>query len=362
MKRNNIIFFAAIICMTQCKTSGRDKIKDDPKPAAPEYTLAAVKSSGIATMVKLPGQLAAYQEVKIYPKVNGYVKYVYVDIGSKVTHGQLLMRLEAPELEQGTLQAKEKYVRTKADLSIDKEHYNRLLEASMTPGAVSPLEISSAKAKVESDSALSNAAKTNWEMEQTMQSYLQVIAPFNGVITERNVHPGALVSVEEKDATPMLELKEVARLRLQVDIPENLAGNLKEGESIDFFTSASPGKKMTGLINRKSMNINPHFRVERVEADVMNNHAELAPGMYADVIIYPKGNETAYSVPKSSVVVSTERKYVLVVKSNRISKVDVNTGNESGDYVEVYGNFEKGDHVIVNANDEIKEGDYAIGN
>jgi RND family efflux transporter MFP subunit len=232
----------------------------------------------------------------------------------------------------------------------------------MTPGAVSPLEISSAKAKVESDSALSNAARTNWEMEQTMQSYLQVIAPFNGVITERNVHPGALVSAEEKDGRPMLELKEVARLRLQLDIPESLAGNLKDGESITFHTSASPGKKMTGLISRKSMNINPHFRVERVEADVMNNNAELAPGMYADVIIYPTGSQTAYSVPKSSVVTSTERRYVLVVRSNRINKVDVDTGNESGDFVEVYGNLEKGDHVIVNANDEIKEGDYTAGN
>jgi RND family efflux transporter MFP subunit len=362
MNRNILILASAMVFLTQCHSADKDKIKDGPKPAAAEYTLAEVKTSGLPTMVKLPGQLAAFEEVKIFPKVNGYVKYVYVDIGSKITRGQLLMTLEAPELEQETIQAREKYARTKSDLAIDKERYDRLLEASMTPGAVSPLEISSAKAKMESDSAVSNAAKTNWEMEQTMQSYLQVIAPFNGVITERNVHPGALVSVEEKDGRPMLELKEVARLRLQVDIPESLAGNLKEGESIAFYTSASPGKKMTGLISRKSMNINPHFRVERIEADVMNMNTELAPGMYADVVIYPKGNETTFSVPKSSVVTSTERKYVLVVKSNRIGKVDVDTGVESGDYIEVYGSLEKGDHVIVNANDEIKEGEYAVGN
>ena len=358
MKKKIVILLSTIIFLVQCHSAKEEK--DDPKPG-PAYTVAEVKSYGLTGLVKLPGQLAAYQEVKIFPKVNGYVKYVYVDIGSKVTRGQLLMTLEAPELEQVALQAREKYVRTKADLSIDREHYNRLLEASMTPGAVSPLEISSAKAKMESDSAVSNAAKVNWEMEQTMQSYLQVIAPFNGVITERNVHPGALVSVEERDGRPMLELKEVARLRLQVDIPESLAGNMKEGESIAFYTSASPGKKQTGVISRKSMNINPHFRVERVEADVMNNHAELAPGMYADVIIYPQGNQTAFGVPKSSVVTSTERKYVLVVRSNRITKVDVDTGNESGDYVEAFGKLEKGDHVIVNANDEIKEGDYAVG-
>ena len=102
------------------------------------------------------------------------------------------MTLEAPELEQSTMQAKEKYARTKADLSIDREHYNRLLEASQTPGAISPLDLSFVRSKVESDSALSNAAKSNWEMQKTMESYLIVTAPFNGVITERNVHPGAL--------------------------------------------------------------------------------------------------------------------------------------------------------------------------
>ena len=135
-------------------------------------------------MIKLPGQLAAYQEVSIFPKVNGYVKDVKVDIGSHVKKGQLLMTLEAPELEQSTMQAKEKYARTKADLSIDREHYNRLLEASQTPGAISPLDLSFVKSKMESDSAVSNAAKSNWQMQQTMEAYLVVTAPFNGVITD----------------------------------------------------------------------------------------------------------------------------------------------------------------------------------
>ena len=306
--------------------------------------------------VKLPGQLAAYQEVTIFPKVNGYVKNVNVDIGSKVKKGYLLMTLEAPELEQSTIQAREKFDRTKADLSIDKEHYDRLLDASQTPGAVSPLELSSVKAKMEADSAASNAARTNWEMQETMQAYLKVIAPFDGVITERNVHPGALVSAQAKDAKPMLELKEIAHLRLKVDIPENLAASVKEGETITFFASAMPGRKMKGLISRKSMNINTQFRVERVEADVMNKDGQLAPGMYADILINAKGSSLGFTVPKSSVVSSTERKYVLVLRSNRnISKVDVISGSESGDYIEVFGKLDKGDRVIINANDEMKK-------
>ncbi len=324
----------------------------------PVYKLAAVQQTGLSSIIKLPGQLAAYQEVSIFPKVNGYVKDVKVDIGSQVKKGQLLMTLEAPELEQSTMQAKEKYARTRADLSIDREHYNRLLEASQTPGAISPLDLSFVKSKLESDSAVSNAAKSNWQMQQTMEAYLVVTAPFSGVITERNVHPGALVSAESKDSKPMLELKEISHLRLEVDIPENLSGTMKTGDTISFFTSAFPGKKITGHISRISMNVNAQFRSERVEADVMNADELLTPGMYADVVVNSKGNASGFTVPKTSLVTSTERKYVLVGRSGRIEKVDVTSGNESGNFVEVFGNLNKSDSVIVNATDEMKAGPY----
>jgi membrane fusion protein, multidrug efflux system len=339
-----------------CQSAKPETPKEDGSDKKTHYTLAPVQQAGLSSQVKLPGQLAAYQEVSIFPKVNGYVRDVKVDIGSKVRRGQLLMTLEAPELEQSTMQAKEKYARTKADLSIDREHYNRLLEASQTAGAISPLDLSFVKSKMESDSAVSNAAKSNWQMQQTMEAYLIVTAPFDGVITDRNVHPGALVSAESKDVKPMLELKEINRLRLQVDIPEYLSGMMKVGDTISFFTSAYPGKKIMGHISRKSMNVNAQFRSERVEADVANNDELLTPGMYADILIYSKGNASGFTVPKSSLVTSTERKYLLVVRSGKIEKVDVTSGSVSANSIEVFGSINKTDSVILNANDEIKEG------
>ena len=343
-----IICISATIFFIACSSNmAEKKAPDENSINARHYKCALVEKTGVASLIKLPGQLAAYQEVSIFPKVNGYVK-----------DGQLLMTLEAPELEQSTMQAKEKYARTKADLSIDREHYNRLLEASQTPGAISPLDLSFVKSKMESDSALSNAAKSNWQMQQTMEAYLVVTAPFSGVITERNVHPGALVSAESKDSKPMLELKEISHLRLEVDIPENLSGSMKSGDTISFFTSTFPRKKITGHISRKSMNVNAQFRSERVEADVMNTDELLTPGMYADVVIYSRGNASGFTVPRTSLVTSTERKYVLVERSGRIEKVDVTSGNESGNLVEVFGNLNKSDSVVVNATDEMKAGPY----
>lgn len=351
-------FYLAIATafLAGCSSSGgKEKPAQQSAPATPAYTLATVTKAGISTTVTLPAQLAAYEQVSIFPKVNGYVKNVLVDIGSKVSAGQLLMTLDAPELLQASAQAKEKYARSRADFSIAKEHYTRLLEAANTPGAISPLDLSTARENMEADSAQSNAEKASWQMQETMLGYLSVTAPFSGVITERNVHPGALVSANAKDV-PMLELKQTEHLRLQVDIPEALAAGLNNKDTISFFISALKGIKFTGHIVRVSGNINQQYRSERVEADVNNSNAQLAPGMYAEIIFSANGSTQAFTVPKSAVVTSTQRKYVLVVKNNTITKVDVTTGNQNPTSTEVYGNLQAGDNVISNANDEIAEG------
>jgi RND family efflux transporter MFP subunit len=317
--------------------------------------LAAVERAGVPSVLRLPAQLAAYQEVSIFPRVNGYVRDVFVDIGTRVSIGSRLMVLEAPELEQATSQAKERYAKVAADYSIDKERYQRLLEASKTDGAISALDLSTAKAKVEADSSLTNAEREAWRMQQTMQSYLSVTAPFSGVITERNVHPGALVSAATRDR-PILELKEIARLRLQVDVPEGIATALRRNDTISFYTSAFPGKQLTGVITRKSMNVSLQLRSERVEIDVDNRSGRLAPGMYADVVLTSRGNPNALSVPKTAVVTTTERKYVIVVRDGKTVRVDVSTGNEAPDRVEIFGALTAGERVVANASDDIKDG------
>lgn len=354
MKYCILLFIPALFFSACSENRKEEKLQDNKQNTPLTYKLATVESGGVATVLKLPAQLAAYREVSIFPKVNGYVKTVWVDVGSHVTQGTTLMQLEAPELEQAVLQAKEKYARSKADYLIDKERYQRLREAAGTAGAVSPLDLSTIKAKMEADSALSNAEKANWQMQQTMLGYLKVTAPFAGVITERNIHPGALVSAATKDK-PMLELKQIDHLRLQVDIPEAIASDIKNSDTVSFYVSALQGKKLTGIISRRSMNINAQYRSERMEIDVFNKDVLLAPGMYADVVLYSKGNAQAMWVPRTAVVTSTERKYVLLVKNGKTSKVDVSTGNQTADKVEIYGKISAGDSVIVNANEEIKE-------
>ncbi len=352
--RYTFCFIALFLFSSGCT----DKKTEDKKPADKKvdvvnYPLATVEKGGVATIIKLPAKLAAFEEVSIFPKMNGYVKSVAVDIGSKVNKGTVLMTLEAPELIQAETQAHEKLIRAQSDLAIDKERYDRLVDAAKTAGAVSTFEISSIKAKIDADNAICNAETANWQMQQTMLNYLKVTAPFSGIITERNIHEGALVSAALKDK-PMLELKQIDKLRLEVDIPEAIAASLKLSDTISFYVSAFPGKKIMGNIARRSNNVSLQFRSERMEIDVNNRSGILRPGMFAEVVLNSKGNATAMSVPKTAVITSTERKYILLMKDGKISKIDVSTGNETVTKIEIFGNVQIGDTVIAVANEDIK--------
>ena len=351
-----IVVVLATVLAYGCSDNKAAEKKASPAPADPHYVLATADQHPVEQVYKLPAQLAAYQEVSIFPKVNGYVRSVLVDEGSPVHQGQLLMVLEAPELQEAVAQAREKYSQAVTDYSISRENYERLQVAARTPGAISPMDLSTARSKTQADSARTNAEKAAWQQQEVMTGYLQVMAPFKGVITQRNVHPGALVSAEAKDPKPMLELKQIDRLRLQVSIPETMAGTLRNNDSLSFYLSAFPGKEFKGRIARKSMNINLQYRSEPVELDVYNPDQTLTPGMYADVLFDSKGDPHALAVPKTAVVTSTERKYVIAVRDGKTVRVDVQTGNEGNGRVEVIGALRPGEQVIADANDEIKEG------
>jgi membrane fusion protein, multidrug efflux system len=350
-----ILAIPAIILAAGCSDKKADDKQPVAPPAKPHFQTATVRQQSVEQLIKLPAMLAAFLQVSIFPKVNGYVTSVRVDVGSHVRQGDLLMTLEAPELVQAVVQAREKYSQAIANYTIDRENYQRLDEASHTPGAISPMDLATDKAKAQADSALANSEKANWQEQQAMMDYLQVTAPFTGVISIRNVHPGALVDASNK-SVPMLELKQVDHLRLQVDIPETIAATLRKNDTLSFSVTALPGQRLTARIARISDNINQQYRTERVEADVYNHDEILAPGMYADVTFDSKGNRDALAVPPGAVVTSTEAKYVIVIRNGKTVKVNVSTGNENNQLVEIVGDVKAGEQVIVPANDEIKEG------
>jgi membrane fusion protein (multidrug efflux system) len=266
------------------------------------------------------------------------------------------MEMEAPDVEQNSLAAQERYIKVQATYRASKDNYYRLFNTAKTAGAVSPNDLQVAQSQMQADSALCNSEKANWMAMESMKDYLIVKAPFDGTITQRNVHPGALVTAGNKtETTPLLELQQISKLRLQVKVPETFVTQLEDAQSVSFVVDALPGKTFSGTISRQANSLDDKYRSESFEIDVINSSNLLMPGMYAEVMLPLKGHSNACIVPQTAVVTSTERKYVIKIQSNKTVITDVTTGNEDNGMIEIFGDVKAGDSVIEKANDEIKQ-------
>ncbi|HMH24447.1 MAG TPA: efflux RND transporter periplasmic adaptor subunit [Puia sp.] len=325
-------------------------------PASP-YIIGEVGQGQLGSSVSLPAVLKPFERVDIYPKVNGFIKEIPVDRGSQVRQGQLLLRLEAPEIEQQYYAAKAKYLQVYAYFLASKDNYDRLLVANRMPGTVSAHDLELARAKMMADSATAQGEIANYTALGATKDYLRVTAPFDGVITERNAHPGALVGPAQKaEDRPIMVLEQQSKLRLVIEVPEIYSNQLSGRSLVQFRVSTLPGKSFNGKISRSSGSLNMKYRSETIEVDVSNTDHLLKPGMYAEVELPVIRNTLSLIVPGSAIITSTEKRYVIMVRENKAHWVDVTEGNSRNDSTEIFGDLHWHDKVIVNANDEIKEG------
>jgi membrane fusion protein (multidrug efflux system) len=356
--KNRIKIFAAlsfIIAFASCGDKEENK-KAVALPVAVKYNTMTLQTRPISGNVQLPGVMQPFQFVQLFPKISGFIKYVAVDRGSMVRAGQVLITLEAPEIEQGVAAAKLKYTQAGATYITSKDRYRRMLETSSTPGTISPYDLEAAASKMQGDSATSQGEYANFKAQETMRGYLTVTAPFDGVITERNVHPGALAGPGAQNAKPMLVLQQLSKLRLVVDIPEQYAEQVKDGDKVQYKTNALPGQDFTGTISRSSQSLSNNYRSETIEIDVPNTGNKFKPGMYAEVVLPTSGSANAFVVPKSAIVTTTEKKYVIVVNNNTAKWIDISEGNQGNDSTEIFGNLHNGDEVITNGSYQVKDG------
>ena len=352
-------FFCLIILIVlqSCKTKEEKPKENNSKFEQKKFELGEISEKTLSSSVNLPGELKPFEMVQLYPKINGFVKEVLVDRGSVVKKGQILVRLEAPEMEQQFLSAKSKLAQANAIFLSSKDNYDRLLATSQTPGTISARDISAAKTKMDADNSLVESEQSNVKGIEAMINYLTVTAPFDGVISERNIHPGALVGPTIKtDDKAMMTLEQESKLRLVVNVPEIYINQISKSTVINFHVSTLPGKNFQGNISRSSGSLNTKFRSEAVEIDVDNSQNLLKPGMFAEVILPIKRTTPTLVVPKSAIVTSTERKYIIIAKDGKTKWIDVQEGNSRNDSTEVFGNLSRQDKVVLKANDEIKEG------
>jgi membrane fusion protein, multidrug efflux system len=352
-----IILLAAISGLFASCSGGQKPVDltNNKKQSENKTQLSTVTEKSLSSYARLPGQLVPFDEVNLFPKINGFVKQLFVDRGSIVKKGQLLIILEAPEMESQLQAANSRYLQAQENAVASREKYQRLKEAAMEPGSVSPLDIDNALSKMKADEAMASSERSNVEAVRTMQGYLKIYAPFDGMIVQRNVSPGALVSPGKATDQPMLMLQDVHKMRLVVDIPENYVDKVDLKQPVSFIFNAMPGQEQSAKISR-SANALGSMRQEAIEIDVQNKDGQLKPGMYAEVKIPMLSGAKSLLVPNTAIVRSTEREYIVLVKDSKAALVDIKEGLASHDSTEVFGNLKAGDHILTTANDEIKEG------
>ncbi|MBT1695310.1 efflux RND transporter periplasmic adaptor subunit [Fulvivirgaceae bacterium PWU4] len=341
-------------CMTS-EGNNNDKKSDAALPRAVE--VAAVEKGMLTSSLAMPGELISFQQVDLYARETSFVKKIYVDVGSEVREGQVLATLEAPELSSRLAGAESRWKSQEAVYTASKASYERLLETSKTPGTISPNELEQALARMNSDFSQLEATKAAYKEVSNTLNYLTIKAPFSGVISARNVNPGAYVGPSGKGSeNPLFTLQEQNRLRLVVSVPEAYTAYLREDDKVNFQIKALPNESFEAKVKRMAGALDTRLRSQRVEMDVINNNRNLLPGMVAQVTIPLLNRDSTLIVPKTAIVNSPEKVFVISVRDNKAIWITVQTGRTVDGKTEIYGKLQPGDQVVKVASEEIRDG------
>jgi len=348
-----IICFA---CLIFCSCGHKKGKVPQSKPSAPVET-TTVRLLQPQKDITIPGELDAYYSTDVYPRVKGFIKSVYVDRGSVVKKGQVLARVDAPEIISDLNDARAKLSQAKANQIGTNETYKRLLITSKTPGAVAPNELSVARAKLDADNANVKSAEAIVQNKLKMVQYLTLTAPFNGTITTRNISVGDLVGPDETAKNHSLfSLQENQKLRLTVAVPETYSGELQKGETVSFRVSALPEKMFEAKLSRSSGSVDVSTRTMMIEFDVENKGRLLKSGMYAEVRLPIRRKTKTPFVPIPSVLNSTEGTFLILDENNRVRRCPVKKGVSLDSLVEVFGNVHDGDKIVKAPSDDMRDG------
>lgn len=359
MKKLDTILLSVICMVLMGACSVKEKQAEEQQgnmnmPMNVERT--KLEKSNPAIPVRLPGELVPDQEVMIYAKVPSYVQTLKVDVGSKVMQGQVLMTLEAPEINSQLASALSKMKAQEAVYIATKATYNRTIKAAQTVGAISQDAIDQITARKDADEAQYIASKSLYQEVKAMENYLIIRAPFSGVITERNTDVGAYVGPAGKGSDKsLLVVQKDEKLRLVLAIPEAHTPYVELGDTVRFSAKSIPQKVFTGIVARRAGALDTKLRAERIEVDVQNPDGLLLPRMIVDANITLRSEEPTFFIPKSALVDGNMGVYVMKIVDGKTQKVSVRKGRSHDMSVEIFGSLDVGDEILLKVSEETKE-------
>jgi RND family efflux transporter MFP subunit len=347
----------------------------------PEVSVMAATRAGVTDNLILPGNIQAVTEAPILARAEGFIQRRYVDIGDRVNAGQLLADIQAPDLDQQVLQARAAVQQAQADLerataALEQGKANENLakvtatrwQNLSTRGVVSRQENDQYQAQylaqaanvraldraVAASKSSVAASQANVARLAELQSYLQVRAPFAGVITLRNVDVGALVNT---GSTLLFRIAQTNLLRTYVNVPQGDASEVRVGETATLSTADLPDRKFKGVVARTASSLDPTSRTLLVEIQVPNPDGKLLPGTYAQVDLNLPRKDPPLLIPSDTLVVRSSGTLVALLDAkNKVHFQGITVGRDLGDRIEVLSGLKEGQRVIVNPNDSVQEG------
>ena len=323
-------------------------------PGVDTVKVFVLRADSVKKTVSLPGELSALEDVQVRAKVQGYVRKLNVDIGSKVRRGQVLAVIDAPEVNTRVQEMNERVQAAKAKLQSSKDYFERIDKAAHADGVIAPSEWQRTKNQMLGDSAEYHAAILSAASLRQTGDYLTIVAPFTGTISKRNIVVGSFVG--NTGDVPLFELEDNSVLRLRVAVPEAYSSALLAGDAGELVTRSLPDKKFKAVLKRKAGMIDPGTRTEVWEFEVPNGDGQLKAGGYADVKMLFLRSKPSLVVPASAVVTTLEKRFVIDVTGGVTRWVDVRPGFNMGDRLEVFGDLQVGDTLLMKGNEELKAG------
>jgi RND family efflux transporter MFP subunit len=318
-------------------------------------TAKAHKGPGAEKLV-LPGSVQAFYEAPIYARTSGYLKFWYTDIGTPVKKGQLLAEIETPEVDQELRQAK-------ADLATAEANYqlarttNERWKGLLSTESVSQQDADQRAGDAAAKSAARQSAAANVARLQELESFKRVLAPFAGIVTQRNTDIGALINAGQSTGNALFRVADTHRLRVYVSVPQPYASAIHQGLTAGLVLADHPGKRYEAVVANSAHALDATSRTLQVELQIDNGSGELLPGSYAQVYFTLSGAENTLRIPVNTVLFRTGGLQVAVLDAqHRVHLQTITEGRDFGTEIEVLSGVSPEDVLVANPPDSISDG------
>ncbi len=324
--------------------------------AIPTVTVIHATRGAAAEEVLLPGNAQAYVATPIFARTNGYLKSWNFDIGAHVKSGELLAEIETPEVDRQLDQARADLATSQANLELSQttaDRYQSLLKSD----SVARQDVEDRVGDLHAKKAMVDSAAYNVKRLEEMQHFQKVYAPFDGVITARNIDIGALINAgSNASGKELFDIAATSKLRVYVNVPQAYSRDMKPGAHADLTQAEYPGRKFAGTIVRSSDSIDPSSRTLLTEVDVDNPSGELLPGAFLSVHLKLSSKVGTVVVPVNTLIFRSQGMQVAVVRDSKAELVPIVIGRDYGTEVEVVSGLTPRDQIIENPSDSLTAG------